>query len=198
MNKEIDEKASELLANEKGEKVIFLPGTVSGGGKASAVPKGRPPGSRFNRPTKEDLEYYTATEDERKNFIENDPVVRSASGKDPLAVLGALKTEVAKESAALHYQRVVNEKMGKDISQVSARRIDALKKIADIELEMRKIGFDQVDVRSEPFQRIFKLWVEMIRKAAEETLPPEYLDMFFNRLTTDMDNWEEKADGVAR
>lgn len=179
-------------------QLLFLPASASAraGGRAASRPK--PPGSRFNRPTAEDLEHYAATADERAAFIDNDPVVKTARGRDPLVLLATLKAEVAREAAALVYQRIENEKMGKDISQVSSRRIDALKKIADIELEMRKIGFDQIDVHSEKLQRIFKLWIETIRQVAEQTLSPEQLDLFFNRLSTELDGWEDKAADVIR
>jgi hypothetical protein len=173
------------------------PVMVAAGGRAAGG-RTRQAGGRFNKATAEDLERYAATAEEREHFIANDPVVRSAAGRDPVALLGTLKAEVAREAAALVYQRIENEKMGKDISQVSGRRIDALKKIADIEMEMRKIGFDQLDVHSEKFQRVFKLWIETIRSVAEHTLNPEQLDLFFNRLSTEMEGWEDKAEELVR
>jgi len=181
-------------------QVYFLPGgaTAPAGGRAASSPKPKTPGGRFNRPTAEDNAAYEATLSERTEFIEQDAVVQSARGKDPLALLSTLKAEVARESAALAYQRLLNEKMGRDITQVSSRRIDAIKKIADIEMEMRKIGFDQIDIHSEKFQRIFKLWIENIRTVAEQTLTPEQLDLFFNRLQTEMDGWEDKAADLIR
>jgi len=180
-------------------QVHFLPTkTVAPAGGRAAGGRTRQAGSRFHKPTAEDLEQYEATVEERELFIANDPVVRSAAGRDPVTLLGTLKAEVAREAAALVYQRIENEKMGKDISQVSGRRIDALKKIADIEMEMRKIGFDQLDVHSEKFQRVFKLWIETIRSVAEHTLNPEQLDLFFNRLSTEMEGWEEKAEDLVR
>ena len=180
-------------------QVHFLPTkTVAPAGGRAAGGRTRQAGSRFHKPTAEDLEQYEATVEERELFIANDPVVRSAAGRDPVTLLGTLKAEVAREAAALVYQRIENEKMGKDISQVSGRRIDALKKIADIEMEIRKIGFDQLDVHSEKFQRVFKLWIETIRSVAEHTLNPEQLDLFFNRLSTEMEGWEEKAEDLVR
>ena len=88
--------------------------------------------------------------------------------------------------------------MGKDITTVSGRRIDALKKIADMEMEMRKVGFDQLDVYSEKFQKILKLWIGMIEAVAQDILEPEQLDLFFNRLSSEMEGWEEKAADLVR
>lgn len=171
---------------------------AAAGGRAAGANKTKPPGSRFNRPSTEDLEWYEATAEDRAQAIADDPVVRSAGGKDPVVLLSTLKAEVAREAAALVYQRTLLEKMGKDITAVSGRRIDALKKIADIEMEMRKIGFDQIDVHSEKFQKVFKFWIDTIQAVAQDTLEPETLDLFFNRLTTEMEGWEEKAEELVR
>jgi hypothetical protein len=191
------EKKSEPPAQKN--QVLFLPqnNTAAAGGRAAGG-RTRTPGSRFNKPTEEDLKYYEETVEERKRVIEEDPVVKSAAGKDPFELLSVLKAEVAREAATLGYQRVQNEMMGKDITQIAGRRIDALKKIADIELEMRKIGFDYVDVHSEKFQKVFKLWIEIIREVAEATLEPEEVDLFFNRLSTEMSGWEDKAENLVR
>jgi len=180
-------------------KLLFMPGgaTADSGGRAAGT-RTRPPGSRFNKPTAEDIKYYEETLEERTDFIKNDSVVKSASGGDPIALLVTLKSEVAREAASLGYQRLLLEQMGKDITAVSGRRIDALKKIADIEMEMRKIGFEQINVYGEKFQKIFKLWIEAIRSVAEETLSPEELDLFFNRLQTELDGWEAKAADLVR
>lgn len=179
-------------------QVLFMPTkTIAPAGGRAAGARTRP-GSRFQRPTAEELEQYEATAEDREQFIANDPVVRSSSGRDALTVLGTVKSEVAREAAALYYQRIEHEKMGRDITQVSGRRIDALKKIADIEIEMKKIGFDVLDVHSEKFQRVFKLWIETIREVAAATMTPEQLDLFFNRLTSEMDGWEDKAAELVR
>jgi hypothetical protein len=181
------------------KKLLFLPEkrTAAAGGKAAGK-RTRTPGSKFNRPTEEDMAYYEETAEERDKFIKEDTVVKSAADRDPLALLSTLKTEVARETAALAFQRKLNEMMGKDITQISGRRIDALKKIADIEMEMRKIGFDQVDVYGEKFQKVFKLWVDIIRDVAQDTLPPEQIDLFFNKLQSELDGWEEKAENLVR
>jgi len=206
MDKPSDEKdaADEILAEITGvEKsaqppiqqsiqVLFVPPKPQLGGKALG---NRPLG---RRPTQDDLEYYEALQEERERFVADDPVVQNSSGRDPISLLSALKKEVARETASLAYQRVVNERMGRDTSALSGRRIDALKKIADIELEMHKIGFEQVDLYSEKLQRVFQLWTEIVKVAAVATLSPEQLDLFFNRLTTEMDGWEEKAADLIR
>lgn len=207
----LDKEGEELLASIEGtqpetaspprhtNQVLFMKTnmTAPAGGQARGR-RDKPAGTRFNHPTADDLERYAASAGEREEFIANDPIVRAASTKDELVLLNTLKQEVAREAAALAYQRRLNEQMGRDISQVSSRRIDAIKKIADIELEMRKIGIDQIDVYGEKFQRIYKLWIETIQGIAAQMLTPEQNDLFFNRLSTEMDGWEDKAADLVR
>lgn len=198
-----DKEADELLAEITGPEVkpqptiqvLFVPPKNQTGGKALG---NRPRSMARNRPSQEDLEYYEALSEEREQFVAGDPVVQNAAGKDPLSLLSALKKEVARETASLAYQRMINERMGRDSSSISGRRIDALKKIADIELEMHKIGFDQLDLHGEKLQRVFQLWTEIVKDAAVATLGAEQLDLFFNRLTTAMDGWEERAADLVR
>lgn len=201
-----DKDADELLAEITGPEekrqpaqptiqVLFVPPKNPTGGKALGT---RPRSMVRNRPSQEDLEYYEALQEEREQFVAGDPVVQNAAGRDPLQLLSALKKEVARETASLAYQRIINERMGRDSSSISGRRIDALKKIADIELEMHKIGFDQIDLHGEKLQRVFQLWIEIVKDAAVATLGAEQLDLFFNRLTTAMDGWEERAADLVR
>jgi hypothetical protein len=136
---------------------------------------------------------------EKARFIDADPMVRAVQGQlDHMSVLRLLRMEIAKEAAALHFQRVENEKYGKDTSQTSSRRIDALLKVANIELEMRKLGQDVIDLHGERFQRVFALWIEMMRETAAELLTPEQIDLFFNRFSTKMNGWEDRASDAMR
>lgn len=171
-----------------------------GGGDALKVQRrvGRP--RKVERmPTTSDLEYHAQMTEQKASFIQQDSVVQAAVAKaDPMMMLAVIKTEVAKESAALHFQRIENEKFGKDTAQVSTRRIDALKKIADIELEIKKLGGSQIDVNSEQMQRVFKFFVDTVRAILEENLSVEQLDLIFNRLTTEFEGWQEKVTNVLR
>lgn len=173
---------------------------ADGGGDALKVKRqvGRPREVK-RMPTTSDLEYHAQIAEQKAKFVDSDKVVQAAlKGSDPMAMLGVIKTEVAKESAALHFQRIENEKYGKDTAQVSTRRIDALKKIADIELEIKKLGGTVLDVKSEQMQQVFKFFIETVRAVLEENLSPEQLDLLFNRLQTEFEGWEEKLGNVLR
>ena len=148
-------------------------------------------------PTTSDLQYHASIAEVKQEFIDRDPiVVAGRSHVESPEILRLLRMEASKEAAAIHFQRIENEKFGRDVAQASTRRIDALAKIAKIEHDIAKLGTEVIDLRGEKFQRIFKLWVEVIREVAQEVLPPELIDMFFNRFSQKMEGWEERASEV--
>jgi len=150
-------------------------------------------------PTTTDLEYHAEMMVEKDKFVKEDPLVGAVAGRaEPIEVLRLVKAQIAEECAALHFQRLENEKRGRDTAQVSTRRIESLKKIADIEFEMRKLGADSVDLKSERFQRVFLFLIQILKETAEQTLPPEQIEVFFNRLESALQGWEEKAAEVAK
>lgn len=186
-----DEDDDDSFPKDELNQIVVLPSNSPTNNRRSSK-------NQTLRATQEDLEYYEATLAEREQFLNADQVVRNSKGQDTLALLAAVKQQMAREAAALAYLRDQKDRIGADSSAVSAKRIEALKKISDIELEMRKIGVDQIDVHSEKMQRIFQLWIDTIREVSEQTLRPEDADLFFNRLTTAMAGWMEKAQELVR
>ena len=177
--------------------------TLGGKGKqGNALKVQRGPGRprKVERmPTTSDLQYHALISEEKAKFIDSDAVVQATRGAaDSGQVLKLIRAEVAKEAAALHFQRIENEKYGKDTAQTSTRRIDALTKIANIELEIKKLGSDAIDLRAEKFQKVFALWIEMMREVAADTLTPEQIDLFFNRFSTKIEGWEDRAADAVR
>lgn len=150
-------------------------------------------------PTTSDLEYHALMASQRDQFVKSDPIVRSVEGKgDSLSTLHMIKLGIAREAASLHFERIETEKRGRDTSMVSSKRIDALKKIAEIELKIHELDSDSINLSSERMQKIFALWVETMKEVAREVMPPEVMDLFFNRFATAMDDWEERASNVLR
>jgi len=152
------------------------------------------------RPGRADLEYHAQVAAERQKFIDTDPLVNLIEGNpsDTLALLHRIKLDVAREAATLHFQRIESEKYGKDTSAISIKRVKALEEIAKIELKLRQVDQDSINLHSEKMQKIFSIWVEKMREVALELLSPELLDMFFNRFATEMQNWEEEAQNNLR
>lgn len=179
--------------------VHAAPKRIAGGGNLKVE---RRPGRQRTverMPRLSDLEYNAVVSDEKDRFVTRDAIVRATGGKiDSPELLRKIRCEIAKEAAALLFQRVENEKYGRDTSQTSTRRIDALIKIAHIELEIAKIGPNMIDVRSEKFQIVVKLFIGFLQEAAAETLGPEALNLFFNHFETKMEHWETKAEEALR
>jgi hypothetical protein len=145
-------------------------------------------------PQTSDLEYHAEMIVEKQKFIENDAVVQAlARHAEPIEVIRIVKAEVARESAAIEFQRIENEKRGRDVADISKKRIEALTKVAALELEAAKLGVNAVDLKSERMQRIFKFWVERIQEVAAEVLQPEQIELLFNRLQTELEGWEDRA-----
>ena len=153
-----------------------------------------------NRPGRQDLEYHAKMAVERQKFVDTDPLVTliDSNPNDTLALLQRIKLDVAREAAVLQFQRIETEKYGKDTSAISIKRVKALEEIAKIELKLRQVDQDSINLHSEKMQKIFTMWVEVMREVALEVLPPELLDLFFNRFATEMQDWEEKAQNNLR
>lgn len=152
------------------------------------------------RPGRLDLEYHAKMAVERQKFVDTDPLVGliESNPSDTLALLHRVKLDVAREAASLQFQRIECEKYGKDSSAISIKRVKALEEIAKIELKLRQVDQDSINLHSEKMQKIFAMWIEIMREVALEILPPELLAMFFNRFATEMQDWEEKAQNNLR
>ena len=175
-----------------------IPMHAATGGDGLKRGRGRP--KKINpKPTTQDLLYHQEMVREKTRFIEADGLVQATrSRKEAIEVLQKIKEEVAREAAALHFARIEEEKYGKDTSQMSSRRINALREVASIELEIKKIGIAMIDLKSERFQKVFLHLIETIREAAQEVLPSEQLDVLFNRLETKLEGWEDRAQDLIR
>jgi len=152
------------------------------------------------KPTTSDLEYHQEMAKEKAEFIEEDPIVKAIQGRvDTATLMQRLKEEVAREAAAIHFQSLESGKFGRDSIQASSRRIDALKRIAELELEIKKLGADTLDLRSERMQKLFQYIVAAFREGCVSTgMSPEQIDILFNRLSTNLEGWEEKAADLVR
>jgi|SRR6478609_2192611 len=149
------------------------------------------------KPTVDDLAYHAEIQRLKAEYIESDSVAKAVKTRqDPLETLQKIKEEIANEAASLYCDRVEAAKYGKDTTQISSRRIGALKDVASIELEMRKLGHNFIDFNSERMQKVFAFFIDTIRNAATETLTTEQVDMLFNRLETELDGWTEKAQNL--
>ncbi len=192
-------KAQEQKAVDSQRPLAHANGTVVPIHAATGAIKrgpGRPKKIR-TEPTRDDLIYHAEMIRQKTAFINADPLVRSTGERqESIETLQRVKEEIARESAALHFQRIEEEKYGKDTSQMSSRRIAALREVAHLELEIRRLGATMIDLKGEKFQKIFAFFLETVRAAAGDVLSPEMIDLLFNRLETKLEGWEEKAQNL--
>lgn len=151
------------------------------------------------KPTVYEDWYYGQIAEDRARHIDSDQIVRSVRDRaDAPEVLQGIRQAVAEEAAALQFQRRELEKRGRDGAQISSRRIDALVQLGKIELEVRKLYSQEVDLRGERFQRIFQLWAKDLQEVVAEVMSPQQVDVFYTHFVAKMENWENRAEEVIR
>lgn len=151
------------------------------------------------KPNVEDLLYHQEVLRREVEFVDGDPIVSATTDrKDSVEVLHLLKTRIARAAASLEFQRIEMQKYGRDTGQVTGRQISALKDIANIELKVRELGAQMVDLRSEPVQKVFAMFISKLQEAAKDVLAQEHFDLLFNRLETELDGWEDEAESLLR
>lgn len=153
-------------------------------------------------PTSDDLKYHAQVAVERQNFVDNHPLVvhnqPKGQGHTAADKLNQLKYHIARETAVLEFNRVEMEKRGVDTTQTSTRIIASMKQIADIELEVKKLGHTVIDPNSDEVQRIFKFWLEQLSAVVnelvdEDAMDSQTVDLFFNKFSSVMEGWEDKV-----
>lgn len=206
-NKVVPDEEMEALLDELDE-----PETSSHGERtleAAVVPITQPVRRGRGRPKKEygppaptEAEFNQAVIEQQVAFVEKDDIVRAImKGEDSPKTLHLLKERIARSAATLEFIRLEQQKRGKyhrEVPQIVTRQIAALKEIANIELEIRKLGTDALDLSNPRLQMIFKLLIDTFRDVAKEVLAPEQFDLVWNKLETELEGWEEKADSLIR
>jgi hypothetical protein len=94
----------------------------------------------------------------------------------------------------LNFARLEAEKHRADTAQTSSRRINALKEVANIELEIRKLGVQMLDLRSERVRKLVGYLIEVVQEAATKVLDPKTFDLFVNTLGVALEGWENRAE----
>jgi hypothetical protein len=133
----------------------------------------------------------------KKKAMEMDPLLlRIRENSEGTAVFDATLIGMAEESASLAYERVELEKQGLATSQVSLRRIGALKAVGDAWLKRKEIETTgTVDLESPAFQKLFGFIMHTFRESLEESgLRSELIETVFSKVSSRIDgDWEREA-----
>lgn len=171
---------------------------------AATAPAKRGPGRprKINpKPTPDDLAYHAEMQRQMVAFIDADPVVKATTPKDEGAsVLHLLRHKVARNAAALEFQRIELQKYGRipEAAQLVSRHSALVNQLTSIESDLNQRSNEFIDLRSEKIQKVYELWIERVQEAATDVLSKETLDLLFNRLESAMDGWEDEAENRLR
>lgn len=133
----------------------------------------------------------------RRQALSNDDLLEVVKANPESAfVLDYVMLGIAEEAAALGFERTEMERRGQPTSQVSVRRIGALKAIGDSWLKRKdQIASQGVDMDSPAFKRLFGYIMETFKEslvAAGER--PEMIETVFAGLSKRLDaDWQREA-----
>lgn len=129
-------------------------------------------------------------------IIDADPLVSAIDAEKPtLAVLSEVKVGMASEAAALYADRRASQRAGRlDVGQLASRRIDALMKLATLELEIAKLGSTDVNLHGERMGLIETMFTEMVAKVAEDVLPADVAERLIESYRRHIEGWRSRSD----
>lgn len=112
-------------------------------------------------------------------------------------VLDFVMAGLAEEAASLAFERSEAERKGEGTSQISMRRINALKAVGDSWIKRKEqIANGGVDMDSPAFKRLFQFIMDTFRIALEEDVHarPEMIETIFTALSRRLDDdWTRDA-----
>jgi hypothetical protein len=138
---------------------------------------------------------------QRKLYLKNNDLIRYAEerkGGATLDLLYTVRREIAEEVSAMHFNRELLDRNGYDSTTVSRTRVIALRELMRLEVELQRMNGGSINLRGEKFQKVFSHFIDVIRDAAQATLAPEQVNVFFNALENRLVGWEERVDSLAR
>jgi hypothetical protein len=156
--------------------------------KKTPVPKPPPPVNQT----------VAALVQQKKNFFDTDPLLQQLeSGIDAEDVLHLVMTGFAQEAASLNFERIEAERTGKETSQLSIRRINALKALGETWIKRKEqLSGRMIDLESPAFRKLFEFMLECFRESMlKGGIPRDQAETVFVALSERMteETWEEEA-----
>lgn len=140
----------------------------------------------------------SAIKTRKKELLERDDIFNTAKTKpESSEVLTKVIQGLAEESASLHFERTEAERKGEATSQISMRRVQALKAVGETWLKKKEVLASKgVDLESPSFKIVFTHIAETFRIACDIAgVRPEMSESVFaefGRLVDDVD-WVTEA-----
>jgi len=134
----------------------------------------------------------------KQAFLDRDPLLQQIErGVDGEDVLHLVMRGFAQESASLEFERQEAERNGRETSQLSIRRINALKALGETWIKRKEqLAGKVIDMESPAFAQLFEFMLETFREAMlKGNVPRDQAETVFSRLSERMgdDTWEQEA-----
>ena len=131
-------------------------------------------------------------------FFDSDPLLRQIdSGVESEDILHLVMRGFAQEAASLNFERIEAERNGKETSQLSIRRINALKALGETWIKRKEqLSGNTIDMESSAFVLLFGFMLETFRESMlQGNVPRDQAETVFARLSDRMDDdtWEQEA-----
>ena len=133
----------------------------------------------------------------KTEHLKTDPLLDTlATNPESSAVLDHVMSGIASEAAHLDFEREVAERLGQPTSQISMRRINALKAVGDSWLKRKEqVASQGMDLESTAFKRLFGFIMETYKEVFEALgQRPELVETVFATLSKRLDDdWKREA-----
>ena len=142
-----------------------------------------------------DEEVAQLMKDKQKHLEKYDLANQISTDANSLNILDIVMLELAKESASLDFERGEAERLGKDTTNISGKKINTIKSITDTFIRKRELIVNQsFDFKSKSFQKLFEFWWMKIRKSCEKSgMGEEQIQRLFQVAGEEFEDWEEAA-----
>jgi hypothetical protein len=143
----------------------------------------------------------SAIKSRKKDVLDKDEIVSVAkSTPESPDILTKVIAGIAEESASLYFERLEAERKGESTSQISMRRVQALKAVGDTWLKKKEVlASTGVDLESSAFKIIFTHIAETFRQACDTAgVRPEMSESVFAEFGRLVDDQDWIADAKAK
>jgi hypothetical protein len=131
----------------------------------------------------------------KKKFLAADSLLKKTrADPDSSEVLHEVLMGISEEVGSLAFERLEAERKGEETSQISVRRIQGLKSVAETWLRRRdQLGAKSIDIESPAFQAAMQFVLETMKSAMVSVeVQPELIQTIFSKFAvlTKKESWE--------
>lgn len=138
------------------------------------------------------------TQKKKQEFLRNDKLIKAIrTDPDGEEVLNHVLVGIGEEASSLAFERRQAEKDGNSTLQISAKRVAALRSLADTYLKKRdQMASRSLDLDSPAFQEVFKLLVLTFRKSMLAVgMAEDVADAVVSQFSQSLDaDWRREAE----